>query len=373
MDDPSFAVVASSSSGLPVSINSADENVSINGLEVDIVGPGHATITATQAGDAVTNAADAVSVTFCIRPVKPVVTVEYKDTGAILSSSSSDSKQWYKEGILFNGTAQQVEVNENGTYTLIVTVDGCESDPSEPIEVKIKVGQTITLSPIKDKTMGDPVFTVEAVSSSGLPVSIETIGDNISSDGFQITLLQSGQATIKATQGGDENTNPATPVLQTFCINPPKPEIVLSSTDAGTVLASSSPSNTQWFRDDILLNSGDQSINVVDDGIYALIVSVEGCQSEMSEQVLIHTGIEKSARSGVSIYPNPVNDYLHVQVQAASGLTVIQIRDPAGKIVYAGASENGGEDIDVSTIQAGIYILQLSSGLGESYHLFLKR
>lgn len=79
--------------------------------------------------------------------------------------------------------------------------------------------QTIIFETIADKVYKDPPFTLNATSTSGLPITYEALTSNISINGASVTITGAGVAIIKATQAGDSFYNPATPVTQTFMIN----------------------------------------------------------------------------------------------------------------------------------------------------------
>jgi PASTA domain len=64
---------------------------------------------------------------------------------------------------------------------------------------------------------GDPDFAVSAAASSGLPVSFSASGSCTVSAGTA-QLTGAGSCTITASQSGDGNYNPATPVSQSFSI-----------------------------------------------------------------------------------------------------------------------------------------------------------
>jgi hypothetical protein len=100
-------------------------------------------------------------------------------------------------------------VDPNYTFTYVpgtVTVVG-------------KTDQTITFGPLGDKTYGDPSFGVSATASSGLPVSFNASG-NCSISGSTVTITSAGSCTVKASQGGNSNYNPAPDVSQSFKIAP---------------------------------------------------------------------------------------------------------------------------------------------------------
>jgi hypothetical protein len=80
-----------------------------------------------------------------------------------------------------------------------------------------KANQTITFGGLPNKTYGDPDFAVSAAASSGLPVSFSASGSCTVSAGTA-QLTGAGSCTITASQSGDGNYNPATPVSQSFSI-----------------------------------------------------------------------------------------------------------------------------------------------------------
>jgi hypothetical protein len=81
-----------------------------------------------------------------------------------------------------------------------------------------KTSQTISFARLANKTFGDADFTVSAQASSGLMVDFTASGDCTVS-GSTVHLTGVGSCTITASQDGDSNNNPATPVSQTFTIS----------------------------------------------------------------------------------------------------------------------------------------------------------
>ncbi len=67
---------------------------------------------------------------------------------------------------------------------------------------------------------GDPDFTVAAIASSGLPVSFSTSGQCTVSGAKVVHLSGAGSCTVRASQGGNANYEPAADVVQTFPIAP---------------------------------------------------------------------------------------------------------------------------------------------------------
>ena len=54
-----------------------------------------------------------------------------------LASSAGSGNQWFLDGLpLTNETQQFLEVNTPGNYTVQVTINGCESEMSEPVQIQ---------------------------------------------------------------------------------------------------------------------------------------------------------------------------------------------------------------------------------------------
>ena len=80
--------------------------------------------------------------------------------------------------------------------------------------------QSISFSPLADKILGEPAFTITATASSGLPVTFVASGV-CSVTGSSVALNGTGVCTITATQGGNVSFNPAPDVSQSFNVLSP--------------------------------------------------------------------------------------------------------------------------------------------------------
>jgi hypothetical protein len=111
----------------------------INGALVTLVKAGRAAITASQAGNADYNAAVPQTQSFCINPVRPVISVTNLNlTSPTLTSSSASGNQWYRNGTAIAGaTATTFVATESGSYTVQVQIDDCVSQFSEDQPIAI--------------------------------------------------------------------------------------------------------------------------------------------------------------------------------------------------------------------------------------------
>lgn len=77
------------------------------------------------------------------------------------------------------------------------------------------LAQTITFGALSSKAAGAPPFTLAATASSGLPVTYQSTNPAvITISGNTATVIGAGTASIIATQNGNINYAPATPVIQ---------------------------------------------------------------------------------------------------------------------------------------------------------------
>ncbi len=113
-DEP-FTLTAAASSGLAVAFRVLTGPAVLMGNVVTLTGTGQVTIEAAQDGNARYAAAPPEIRTFCVEPVKPVVTAH----GVTLHSSRKTGNQWYLDGVLLPGeTGHVLVVRTTGTYTV---------------------------------------------------------------------------------------------------------------------------------------------------------------------------------------------------------------------------------------------------------------
>jgi hypothetical protein len=121
-----------------------------------------------------------MAVTVNTKPATPVITQNIN----ILSSDAPTGNQWYRDGILIPGAVEQTyTILQDGTYTDIVTLNGCSSEVSNSIVV-IHTGlanpdvQVVNVYPnpsngsfwLTINTPGTTVYEMEILNSFGAVV-----------------------------------------------------------------------------------------------------------------------------------------------------------------------------------------------------------
>ena len=121
-----------------------------------------------------------LNVTVATIPATPTITYH----GDTLTSSSPTGNQWYKDGVAIAGaTGQNYVTTEIGTYTVIVTINGCSSEESEPFIITSNSGNmnelnTMLIQPNpntgKFKLTADiarrQICTLEIITNTGVTI-----------------------------------------------------------------------------------------------------------------------------------------------------------------------------------------------------------
>jgi hypothetical protein len=101
-------------------------------------------------------------------------------------------------------------------------------------------------------------------------------------------------------------------------------------------------------------------------GTYAVVLSGISC-SDTSECVqVLSVGIaSQSAQNGISVFPNPMNDILHVECNTATAANII-ITDAAGRIVYTQQFVGHATQINTTDFAAGVYFVNVKTNSEET-------
>ncbi len=393
INDASFALSGTSSSGLPITYISSNSAVAIlAGNIVAITGAGSTTIKAVQNGNENYNPAPSVERILIVNKQSQSITfpaIADKTIGdasfPLSATSSSGLSITYtsSNGAVATLLGSNVTIIGSGSTTITAVQNGNENynaaPPVERILTVNKQSQSITFPAIAAKTIGDLPFTLNANASSTLPVSYTTSSINITLANTQVTMLTPGRATIKASQSGSAVFNSATDVSQTFCVNPSKPLITVMNTDGQSyVLTSSGPIGNQWFRNGIAIQgANNMTLNVTSEGIYSVEVIIETCKSERSnEQSIVITGdIPIIVDKNFSIYPNPAKEKLIIDLKLFESHKSVEIYiyDYLGKVVQTLVTSGDRLlEVPIGEYSAGKYIIKAAQGDKIINQLFIK-
>lgn len=105
---------------------------------------------------------------------------------------------------------------------------------------------------------------------------------------------------------------------------------------------------------------------VSQNGSYACVIT-DGCATDTTECVIIdYLSINEESGINVTLYPNPTTGILNIK----NGFGSVRIMDLTGKVVLETAVTN--DQIDVSNLLNGVYLLELTTEKGIATQRFIK-
>jgi len=138
------------------------------------------------------------------------------------------------------------------------------------------------------------------------------------------------------------------------------------------VLVSTHDVGNQWYKDDVLLaGATGQRFTPESTGVYKVQVKIGGCTTS-AQRVFTITGVEDlDIDALINVYPNPVGDYLNVEVLNRDVIS-ISVIDMMGKNIGELAMKSVDNKLfgtlDFKNQPGGLYILKVSDSNGKIYN-----
>lgn len=172
--------------------------------------------------------------------------------------------------------------------------------------VQAQIDQTITFSPLTDKTYKDAAFSLTATSTSGLAVTYVSSDPTVASiNGNLVTIIKAGTTNITTSQSGDASYNAAVDVIQPLVINkadqPIDSRYIIDNTYGETYrrprrhrrsLCSKLPTFISSNTEVATIDSRTGWITIVNAGVTTITISIEGTENcnaaSFSKTITIH-------------------------------------------------------------------------------------
>jgi hypothetical protein len=298
-----FELTATATSGLPITYASSDhEVVSISGNTVTIRKIGEVTITANQPGNGVYLAASAAQalkivkgtqlITFSLPSGKvygdePFTLMGTASSGLTVVYASSDES-------IASVSDNTVTIHKAGVVTLTASQAGDENYLAASNEQSLiidKANQDITFKPILSKVFGDPVFSVSAVSTSGLPVTYQSTNTSVAVvNEANVTIVGAGTVTLKASQEGNDNYKPAEPAEYTLQVGKALQQITFASIGDRTLgtaafalsAAASSEGEVSFSTNSDKIAISETTVTLLKAGRVTVVATQEGTENYQS-------------------------------------------------------------------------------------------
>ncbi len=233
-----FTVSATASSGLPVAFTSTTTSVcTISGSTVTLVTSGTCAIQASQTGNSTYGAATPVVQSFTVNiagSTSQTITfgmIGNVTFGTVPFSLSATATSGLAVSFASNSPAvctvagTMVTISGAGTCSVTATQAGNGTygvaTPATQTFTVNPAPQTITFGAVSPITLPASSFALAATASSGLAITYSSTTTSVCTvSGSTVSPVTSGTCTITASQPGNANYAAATPVTQSFTINP---------------------------------------------------------------------------------------------------------------------------------------------------------
>ncbi|MCF8362990.1 MAG: T9SS type A sorting domain-containing protein [Prolixibacteraceae bacterium] len=225
----------------------------------------------------------------------------------------------------------------------------------------------------------DEKLYLQAVSTSGLVVRYEVSDYSVAEiDGDTLFIKEAGDVSVVAYQDGDENWMPATPVEQNLIIEKASQIITTTLADSITThqhisqndfIASSGLSEFEIESSDnnVIRVTGD-SISVNNRGTVVLAVTQPGSDNylEATEMFEFHVSypvnVEKFENITLDLFPNPVDDRLHLVIDGDVELPLdFSLLNLLGQVQMTKKITKQFQVVDIERIKSGTYIVLLKN------------
>lgn len=240
-------------------------------------------------------------------------------------------------------------------YRLTVTASGgCSSNDSQYYKLSnsptfVLTSDTLYLCPGASDFVG---FTTNAVSHT---VNWKSATANYNTDKPFLQWTDSGTvlATLTDTKTGCTATD-------SLVLSPVHPATVSINNSGDTLISAGVMQSYSWFRNDTLIQSGSSNqYKVTKSGRYhacgtTIIHNCNVCTKDILVNIPV-SSIQHTTRPGIVLYPNPVQNLLHITPAGKDLQWVLYRAD--GSLVAHGISAI----VDFSDLPAGIYFLSINS------------
>lgn len=273
-----------------------------------------------------------------------------------LTGSGASSYSWT------NGVTNGVPFNPTTTTTYTVT--GTTGNCSDTDQI------TITVTPLPTVTANATNLSIclgDSVTLTGSGAS-SYIWNNGATDGVPFNPTNSTTYTVTGTTGSCSNTDQITVTVNTVDTS--------TNISGNTISANASSATFQWIDCDnnnaIISGETAQSYTPTANGNYAVIVTQGNCTDTSSCINMLILGIDQLASDAlVTIYPNPTNGIVTINVNTAS-LESATIYNTLGKMVYQSTNITNQLKIDLSEMSNGVYLLHTVQNNSSRVHKIIK-
>lgn len=130
-----------------------------------------------------------------------------------------------------------------------------------------------------------------------------------------------------------------------------------------------------YFNGQLLSDATSRALRPMESGVYTLELEQRACRSAISaDYAYFMTSVSEAAAAGIRVYPNPSAGLFRFERDAAlEEAYALVIRDVRGRVVQRLSSSASQLEIDLSGVEAGLYLLQYRTATGVHWLRLVKQ
>ncbi len=289
------------------------------------------------------------------------------DTGGTFTSSN---------GLVFvdNSTGEiDVTASSLGNYTITYTTAGtCFTSATA----------SLTITDLPNAAFSYPISTFCASDPNPLPIMAGSIGVFSSSSGLSINSTTGEINVASSTPGEYTVTNsiaaangcPAVSEIYLLDIFV-TPEPVASASNMTLTVTADANNAIQWFNcaDDQPID-GERSATFIatnPGSYYATVRNDNHCTGRTTCVSVTNVSVNTISMKNIEIFPNPSTSVINIS--GLTGKASVSILDVHGKIVFSTKVDTSHSELNVSSLESGVYFINISSQEINGTQRFIKR
>ena len=232
---------------------------------------------------------------------------------------------------------------------------------------------TLTSSTSNDSICSGESVTLTASGTSSAMYNFKSSGSSVQNTASN-SYMTTPSSTLTMTVEGSYNTCPILSNTETVTLVTIDSSASKLTDSTGT--ATMAGASYQWIdcgTGMAVPGATSQTFLAPVSGNYQVAVSLAGCSDTSScySFIVPVTSISENSIPSLQVYPSPAVSELTVSTDGVI-ITEISILDLNGKIIYSLSPQNTLSNIDVSTLNSGVYILKVESDKGSDTKRFIK-
>lgn len=258
-----------------------------------------------------------------------------------------------------------------GTYALTYTtapqaITSCIN--TADVTLIVTDPPVLTFAPVDSLCVGGNNIIMNQASVSGGSYS----GPGVSFGIFNPSFAGVGTHTIQymGSRGGCDVSGSFT--IRVF--DPPEAEV--EALGADSLRSRRAADAYRWyFNGQLLSDATDRTIRPFESGVYTLALEQQSCVSDISPDfAYFMTSVQGLGGQQLRVFPNPSEGLFRFERDAAlEEAYILEVRDMRGRLVQRLSSSAGQLDIDLTAVEAGLYLLQYQSAAGSHWMRLVKQ